>query len=635
MNLTADTTKGLALFENLETAFRQHDNESDNFVAGVFTHLPKEFSATEADEWASYMMFLRELGLEGSQGLEVRNETGGTLAAGTLVYVSGYGSDKWLISKADPAALASLAQYVLAADLDDDEDGFAYAYRTVAGLDTSGTSEGDPVYLSGTPGEFVFTPPGGSDIEQKVGTVEVVDNADGAIRFTVGGEGSFLRSAMTGSGTAGAIPRFDSATVLENGSLLDDGAVYPTSANAVDLGKTSAEFRGAYLGEDSGSGTYYGLDQDWRFAYDESASDSLILYEGTVPAIFFKGSDPGSQAAASDTNGNDLWIRTQTGGAHVAANPSGGNLWLVPGAAGAGGSGSVGTVYVGYSPSPGTDYWAFSHNGGTASAKVAGGAMLFATVGSDDVNFGIANLSQMALSTSAANTTILGRSGKLSVKEHFAGDDSSSGYVLGIDANGRIYYDEATTDRVHVIGAKWSLFTPATNDPTVDFLIYAAATTQTPLAVQAQAAQTANLFELQNSSATVLALFDSGANLNMQDLLITRPVLKDYGETLNAIGSIGGGTQDIDLTLGNVVSGTVDTSTTTFTFSNPSTSGVACSFSLVLTNGGSQTVNWPASVDWPNGVAPTLTAAGVDVLTFLTLDGGTTWYGFVAGLDLQ
>jgi len=119
------------------------------------------------------------------------------------------------------------------------------------------------------------------------------------------------------------------------------------------------------------------------------------------------------------------------------------------------------------------------------------------------------------------------------------------------------------------------------------------------------------------------------------DNILSRPKIQDYGETVNAIGSIGGGTQDIDLESGNVVSGTVDTSTTTFTFSNPPASGTAGSFTLFLTNGGSQTVNWPASVDWAGGTAPSLTAAGVDILTFTTIDGGTTWYGFPAGLDMQ
>ena len=110
-------------------------------------------------------------------------------------------------------------------------------------------------------------------------------------------------------------------------------------------------------------------------------------------------------------------------------------------------------------------------------------------------------------------------------------------------------------------------------------------------------------------------------------------LLKDYGEVTNAIGSTGGGTQDIDITLGNVITATVDTSTNTFTFTNPTASDEGCSFTIVLTNGGSQTVNWPATVDWKGGTAPTLTAAGVDILVFLTVDGGTRWHGFAASLD--
>lgn len=127
----------------------------------------------------------------------------------------------------------------------------------------------------------------------------------------------------------------------------------------------------------------------------------------------------------------------------------------------------------------------------------------------------------------------------------------------------------------------------------------------------------------------------SGADIKAADNEIERPKLKDYAETVNNIGSTGGGTQDIDLTLGNVVLATVDTSANTFTFSNPPATGIAGSFTLILTNGGSQTVNWPSSVDWPGGTAPTLTTSGVDILTFITTDAGTTWYGMTGGLDFS
>lgn len=136
------------------------------------------------------------------------------------------------------------------------------------------------------------------------------------------------------------------------------------------------------------------------------------------------------------------------------------------------------------------------------------------------------------------------------------------------------------------------------------------------------------------ADGTPLTIKTLSETLGCVDNLLTRPVIEDYGETLNAIGGTGGGTQDIDLELGNVVSATVDTSANTFTFSNPPASGTVGSFTFIVTNGGSQTVNWPASVDWAGGTAPTLTTAGVDVLTFFTLDGGTIWYGFVTGLAM-
>ena len=48
---------------------------------------------------------------------------------------------------------------------------------------------------------------------------------------------------------------------------------------------------------------------------------------------------------------------------------------------------------------------------------------------------------------------------------------------------------------------------------------------------------------------------------------------------------------------------------------------------MILTNGGAYTITYPDSVKWANDEVPELTASGKDVLTFITIDGGTTWYG--------
>ena len=121
------------------------------------------------------------------------------------------------------------------------------------------------------------------------------------------------------------------------------------------------------------------------------------------------------------------------------------------------------------------------------------------------------------------------------------------------------------------------------------------------------------------------------AEANLQDNLLTRPLVKDYAMEVYAHGSITTATT-IDLENGNVHTATIG-GNLTLTFSNPIASGDATSFVLELTNGGAFTLTFPAAVDWEGGTAPTLTAAGVDILVFYTRDGGTTWHGIVSSLD--
>jgi hypothetical protein len=121
--------------------------------------------------------------------------------------------------------------------------------------------------------------------------------------------------------------------------------------------------------------------------------------------------------------------------------------------------------------------------------------------------------------------------------------------------------------------------------------------------------------------------------LSCADQILDRPVLEDYAIQGVAIGNTGA-TRTIDLESGNFFSATLDQACT-FTFSNPAASGDFCGFALALTNGEAFTITWPVSVDWVGGTAPTLTASGLDLLVFVTYDGGTTWLGLVSGLDIK
>jgi len=109
--------------------------------------------------------------------------------------------------------------------------------------------------------------------------------------------------------------------------------------------------------------------------------------------------------------------------------------------------------------------------------------------------------------------------------------------------------------------------------------------------------------------------------INHSDQILQRTVLKDYGETKVAMAA-----HAVDLELGNVFTYTLSGGQTV-TFSNPPASGTAGSFTMIVTNGGSATLTWPTSVDWPAATAPALTASGVDLIFFTTIDGGSIWYG--------
>lgn len=91
---------------------------------------------------------------------------------------------------------------------------------------------------------------------------------------------------------------------------------------------------------------------------------------------------------------------------------------------------------------------------------------------------------------------------------------------------------------------------------------------------------------------------------------------------------------NIDVATGNLFTKTIS-GATTLTTSNAPASGTLVSFILDITNGGSATITWWSGVKWAGGAAPTLTAAGRDVMGFYTHDGGTTWTGLLLGKDVK
>lgn len=108
----------------------------------------------------------------------------------------------------------------------------------------------------------------------------------------------------------------------------------------------------------------------------------------------------------------------------------------------------------------------------------------------------------------------------------------------------------------------------------------------------------------------------------------------DHSHAETVIEDDTGSAYTVDVSLGTVYDLTL-TDDATLTFDG-AVDGQADSFTLILhqpSAGGPYTVTWPASVVWPDDTEPTLSIDpdAVDILTFLTVDGGTTWFGFMGG----
>lgn len=126
----------------------------------------------------------------------------------------------------------------------------------------------------------------------------------------------------------------------------------------------------------------------------------------------------------------------------------------------------------------------------------------------------------------------------------------------------------------------------------------------------------------------VLTCLDGSGTASWETLTFSEPTSSP---------SISTGTLVLDLSVSRVFTVSFNASVTTLTISNtPATASMSQNFTLILTaDGTARTITWPASVKWANNDPPALTSANAkkDILSFVSTDAGTTWYGFIGGLN--
>lgn len=110
---------------------------------------------------------------------------------------------------------------------------------------------------------------------------------------------------------------------------------------------------------------------------------------------------------------------------------------------------------------------------------------------------------------------------------------------------------------------------------------------------------------------------------------------KTYRETYTT-STISSNTITLDLSSAQNFGVDLTATVTTVTFNNPPAGANAFGFTVMLTADGTQRqITWPSSVKWAGNTIPTPSSRNntVDVFTFFTRSGGSTYYGFTAGQD--
>jgi hypothetical protein len=105
---------------------------------------------------------------------------------------------------------------------------------------------------------------------------------------------------------------------------------------------------------------------------------------------------------------------------------------------------------------------------------------------------------------------------------------------------------------------------------------------------------------------------------------------------VSASAAISDGTLTLDLSAAGIFYVNLNANVTTLTISNTQTIGASAFILIFIADGTPRSVTWGASILWPGGTAPTLTSTNGkdDIFSFVTIDGGTTWYGFNGGQNL-
>jgi len=492
---------------------------------------------------------------------------------------------------------------------------------------TGATGAGLPTYT----GNVVITGSAGVSmtLNGPAGYNAFVVNVNSTNRLTVDDNGRLLVSGpvRAGSGEV-AVPSYSFTGSSTNTGMWSPAAgVLAFSAGGLEAVRVAGN-------GNVGVGTTDPQEKLAVFA-DNNNGRTSILIDNLDQRLKFSAYYAAGVAQYAEIQG---WNNAENSATWLVLNRQGGNVGVGTATPGsrfevntpAGGQGINSIISAGAGT---VNYALMGHATGSATANTG----VYANVSGATSNYGVRIVNPPA---GANNWAIYSDAG---AKSYFAGDvgvgTTSPAYTLHVSKAGNHGIGITSTD---TLGAQLTLLSGVNS---------------------AQLAQSSTVTYLTNfTSGGAIAFTQAGAGYitfqtnNVADRLritsagdigigVAAPAAKlDVNGTINgqlkvtpdtrSAPAISSGALTLNLANGSVFSVSMTANITSITIQNVPAGTNAVSFTLVLTaTGTARTVIWPASVKWADGVVPTLTVTNgkIDVLTFLSVNNGTNWLGFIGG----
>lgn len=338
---------------------------------------------------------------------QVRNETGATLAKGTVVYISGASGNKATVSKALATSDTTSAQTfgVIRADIPNNQNGYAILAGEIDGLDTSAFTAGTQLYLSSTTaGAYTSTKQYAPNHLVYVGVVtrSHVNQGTIEVRIQNGYEMDELHNVSAQNPTNGQTLIYNESTSLWEKHTLTAGTGISVSNGAGSITVTNnapdqtVSLTGA--GTTSISGTYP--------SFTITSNDQ---YTGTVTSVGGTGTVNGISLSGTVTSSGNLTLGGTLSGVDLTTQVTG----TLPIANGGTGQTTANAAFNALAPSQTSNSGKYLTTDGTNTswATVNAGASL-----SNDTSTSTNLYPLFAAATSGTPTTLYTSNAKLLYK---------------------------------------------------------------------------------------------------------------------------------------------------------------------------------------------------------------------------